>query len=133
MRRRRNRRAPEKIPEHPDPDGKDRPDFSGYRSMWIFAMLDLPVTDKVARKRYARFRKALLRRGFSMLQFSVYARHCASEDSADNMRRDVQKVLPPHGQVRLLGVTDRQFGKMQVFFGKKRAQTEDPPAQYMLF
>jgi len=49
------------------------------------------------------------------------------------MRRDVQKVLPPHGQVRLLGVTDRQFGKMEVFFGKKRAQTEDPPAQYMLF
>jgi CRISPR-associated protein Cas2 len=99
----------------------------------MFAMFDLPVTSKEARKRYARFRKALLRRGFTMLQFSVYARHCASEEFAQGVRDDVRAVLPPDGQVRLLGVTDRQFGKMEVYFGKKRSRTEDPPAQFMLF
>jgi len=101
--------------------------------MWMFAMFDLPVTDKEARKRYARFRKALLTRGFTMLQYSVYARHCASEQSAQGVRNDVRAVLPPEGQVRLLAVTDRQFGKMEVYFGKKRSPTEDPPAQFMLF
>lgn len=29
--------------------------------------------------------------------------------------------------------TDRQFEKMEVFFGKKRKPVEDPPAQLMLF
>jgi CRISPR-associated protein Cas2 len=107
--------------------------FSEYRSMWMLAMFDLPVITKEARKRYARFRAALLKRGFTMLQFSVYARQCSSEEFAEGVRADVRAVLPPDGQVRLLGVTDRQFGKMEVFFGRKRKPTEDPPAQFMLF
>lgn len=41
--------------------------------------------------------------------------------------------LPPDGQVRLLSVTDGQFDRMEVYFGKKREKTEDPPLQYMLF
>ncbi len=143
MRRRRVRRPgprndddpllPYEEAEEQGESGEGRPEFSGYRSMWMFAMFDLPVTTKEARKRYTQFRKALLERGFSMLQFSVYARHCASEEFADGVRADVRAVLPPDGQVRLLGVTDRQFGKMEVFFGKKRKPTEDPPAQFMLF
>ncbi|MFN7021412.1 MAG: CRISPR-associated endonuclease Cas2 [Phycisphaerales bacterium] len=140
MRRRRNRRREEDDPllAYPVGDedggaGDGRREYSGYRGMWMFAMFDLPVTDKEARKRYARFRKALLERGFTMLQFSVYARHCASEQFAEGVRADVRAVLPPEGQVRLLGVTDRQFGKMEVYFGKKRAPTEDPPTQFMLF
>jgi len=110
-----------------------RAPYSGYRSVWLFAMFDLPVTTKAARKKYAQFRKALLVEGFTMLQFSVYARHCASEESSDAIREQIRRSLPPEGQVRVLGVTDRQFGKMEVFFGKKREPTEEPPAQFMLF
>lgn len=101
--------------------------------MWLFAMFDLPVTTRTARKQYAAFRKALLREGFTMLQFSVYARHCASEESAGTLRAAVRAAIPPDGQVRVIGVTDRQFGKMEVYFGAKRRQTEEPPAQFMLF
>lgn len=113
-------------------DTRDR-ESRGYRDMWLVAMFDLPVTTKILRKKYARFRKELLKRGFMMLQFSVYARHCSSEDSAANIRADVRGVLPDEGQVRLLGVTDRQFGKMEVFFGKSRTGPEQPQAQFMLF
>lgn len=101
--------------------------------MWLFAMFDLPVDTQAARKRYARFRKVLLAEGFSMLQFSVYARHCASEESSEAMRGRIRSEVPDDGQVRLLAVTDKQFGKMEVWFGKKRERTEDPPAQIMLF
>ena len=52
---------------------------SAYRSMWLFVMFDLPVDDKAARKAYSYFHKALIREGFTMLQFSVYARFHASE------------------------------------------------------
>lgn len=114
-------------------DERDLPELSGYRSMWLFAMFDLPVDTREARRTYARFRKDLLTQGFTMLQFSVYARHCATEDSANTIRQRVQAFLPDQGQVRLLGVTDRQFGKMEVFYGKKRRPAEDPPQQFMLF
>ena len=108
-------------------------DISGYRSMWLFALFDLPVKEKEDKRQYVRFRKMLLKNGFTMLQYSVYARHCASEETNDIYRNHIKDALPSDGQVRLLGVTDRQFGKMDVFFGKKRRKVEDPPAQYELF
>ena len=101
--------------------------------MWLFAMFDLPVDTKKARRQYAQFRKALLSEGFMMLQFSVYARYCASEEASVVHRNRVQGKLPGDGQVRLLGVTDRQFGKMEVYLGEKRQEAEPPPPQMMLF
>ena len=104
-----------------------------YRIMWLFAMFDLPVDTKEDRREYAQFRKALLKRGFTMLQYSVYARHLPSEDAAEHLKLTVQMALPPKGQVRLLMVTDRQFGTMECFYGRKRRAVEDPPLQITLF
>ena len=106
---------------------------SGYKGMWLFAMFDLPVKTQVDRKRYSRFRKALLREGFTMLQFSVYARYCNTEESSEIHRKHIEASLPPEGQTRLVAITDRQFGKMEVFFGKNRESAEAPPAQLVLF
>lgn len=101
--------------------------------MWLFAMFDLPVVNAEARRRYTRFRTSLLKEGFSMLQFSVYARYCASEEKNDLLRQRLRRQLPSDGEVRLLSVTDRQFGKMDVFVGKKQCETEKKPEQLMLF
>ena len=113
--------------------GARAPQFSEYRAMWLFTMFDLPVGTKKARREYTRFRKALLKEGFTMLQYSIYARYCASDEAADAYRGRIRAILPPAGQVRLLAVTDRQFGKMHVYFGKNSRPVEDPPAQLMLF
>lgn len=107
--------------------------LSAYRSVWLFALFDLPVDTRESRKQYAQFRKKLLDKGFTMLQFSIYAKHFATEDGADSTRNAVRAVLPPKGQVRLLTITDHQFGKMEVYAGKRRAKTEDPPIQFALF
>ena len=101
--------------------------------MWLFSLFDLPVDSKAARKHYAQFRTALLKQGFTMLQFSVYARYCASEESGEILKTKIMGALPPEGQVRLLMVTDRQFGKMEVFYGKRRQAVEDPPMQLSFF
>lgn len=106
---------------------------SGYQAMWLFAMFDLPVDTKTARKQYAQFRKTLIKEGFSMLQYSVYARYCPSEEVAASYKLRIRPMMPPDGQVRLLCITERQFGKMEVYFGKRRKPVEDPPAQIMLF
>ena len=108
-------------------------DRSGYKAMWLFAMFDLPVVSKEQRKRATQFRKHLLAHGFCMLQYSVYARHCPTEDSAAHYRVRVESDLPAEGQVRLLSVTDRQFGKMTGFTGNSSVPPEPTPVQLMLF
>ena len=57
--------------------------LSGYRFMWLVVMFDLPVDTKKARRNYTRFRKQLLRDGFTKMQFSIYTRHCSSQENAD--------------------------------------------------
>lgn len=107
--------------------------LSGYRVMWLFAMFDLPVDTKDHRREYAQFRKKLQGAGFTMLQFSVYAKHLPSEEASESLRAKVRAALPAHGQVRLMAVTDHQFGKMDVFYGRKRRAAEEPPLQIALF
>ncbi len=101
--------------------------------MWVFAMFDLPTDTKKARREYTFFRKNLLRSGFLQLQYSVYARHCASDESADVHARRVMANLPPDGEVRVMRVTDKQFERMLIFHGKIRGQTEKAPEQISFF
>jgi len=108
-------------------------ELSAYRSMWLLAMFDLPTDTKKARKAYTRFRKALIKDGFTMMQYSVYIRHCASEENAQVHDGRVVSFLPPDGEVRLLQVTDKQYERMRVFWGKRRKPTEQPPRQLELF
>lgn len=107
--------------------------LSGYRCMWVVAMFDLPVDTKAARKAYAQFRKALLKDGFAKMQFSVYIRNCASEENADVHVQRVQGFLPDDGEVRILTITDKQFERMRVFWGKRRKPPEPAPQQLELF
>jgi CRISPR-associated protein Cas2 len=106
---------------------------SGYRAVWIVAMFDLPTDTQKARKDYTQFRKSLMQNGFSMVQYSVYTRHCASEENADVHYKRVQGFLPPDGEVRLITVTDKQFERMVIFWGKERKPTPPPPRQLELF
>jgi len=107
--------------------------LSGYRAVWFVALFDLPVKTREARRDYARFRKELRKRGFSMLQYSVYARFLPSEEAWDAYRRQVVNLLPPQGEVRLLAITDRQFGKMETYRARKLATSAKRPGQLLLF
>lgn len=109
------------------------PALSPVRAMWVFALFDLPVETKLQRRYYTDFRKNLIKHGFTMLQFSVYARYCSSEEVAITFRKRVRASLPPGGQVRVLAVTDVQFGKMEVYDKRSREDPEEPPPQLLLF
>jgi len=101
--------------------------------MWLIAMFDLPVETKEERRAHALFRKDLLKLGFVMLQFSVYARCAASEDAAAVFRKAIKQALPSRGNVRILSLTDAQYARTQIFDGKKRQSPESVPAQLVLF
>jgi CRISPR-associated protein Cas2 len=106
---------------------------NGYRCMWIVTMFDLPTDTKKARRQYALFRKHLLEDGFTMMQYSVYARHCASKENAEVHIDRIKKHLPPDGEVRVITITDKQFERMMIFWGKTRQSPERAPCQLELF
>ena len=107
--------------------------INGYRCMWVVAMFDLPTETKQARREYAQFVKHLRRDGFTRLQYSVYARHSASKENAEVHLKRIENRLPPDGEVRVFTITDKQFERMSIFWGKSRKAPEKPPCQLQLF
>jgi CRISPR-associated protein Cas2 len=101
--------------------------------MWVLVMFDLPVDTKKAKKDYRIFREFLIEYGFFMMQYSVYARHAPSSESADVHEERVRKALPPDGEVRMIRFTDKQFQRMKVYMGKMRGPTEKTPEQISFF
>ncbi len=104
-----------------------------YRVMWIMVLFDLPTETKKDKKNYTEFRNNMLRDGFTMFQFSAYLRHCPSRENAEVHVKRIQKNLPPAGHVGILTITDKQFGMMQLFFGKEEKEKPDIPQQLELF
>jgi len=105
----------------------------GWRTMWVIALFDLPTETKLQRKAYARFRKDLLEDGFTMMQYSVYQRHCASTENAQVHIQRMRARLPAEGEVRFVVITDKQFGNILTYWGKKRQPKESSPAQLEFF
>ena len=64
-----------------------------------------------------------------MMQYSVYMRHCASTENTAIHIKKIKAALPPDGEVRIITITDKQFGRIQVYFGKRRLPAEQAPAQ----
>ena len=67
--------------------------FSEYRVMWILVFFDLPTETKKDIKEYTMFRKRLQQDGFTMFQFSIYVRHCASMENAEVHMKRVNSFL----------------------------------------
>jgi len=104
-----------------------------YRILWVLVFFDLPVVSKKERRIAARFRKDIMADGFSMFQFSIYVRHCSSRENMDVHVKRVKKLLPELGHVGILTITDKQFGEMEIFIGRKLTETQTPPQQLELF
>jgi CRISPR-associated protein Cas2 len=107
--------------------------LSEYRVMWLMVLFDLPTETKKDIREYTLFRKRLLRDGFTMFQFSIYVRHCASMENAEVHKRRVKSMLPEYGKVGIMCITDKQFGNIELFFGKKPHIPNAPGQQLELF
>ena len=94
--------------------------LNAYHIMWLFVFFDLPVVTKKERKIASQFRKNLMKDGFVMLQYSVYIRHCASYESQTVHVKRVKSIVPETGMVSILSVTDKQYGDIVNFWGKKK-------------
>lgn len=109
------------------------PVCSKYRMAWVLVLFDLPVGSKAERRDAARFRKDLVSEGYMMVQFSVYARPCGSADRVETQIRRLKPMIPPHGEVRGLIISDAQWGRMMIVRSQKPADPEDMPEQLLFF
>lgn len=107
--------------------------FSAYRIMWVLVLFDLPTVTKKEKKIASVFRKTLLKDGFTMFQFSMYIRHCPSRENAWVHINRIKKELPENGHVGILCITDKQFGAIEIYWGKKKTEPETVPQQLELF
>jgi CRISPR-associated protein Cas2 len=104
-----------------------------YRILWVIVYFDLPTATKKDRKNYSVFRKSLQKDGFSMLQYSIYVRHCNSRENAEVHIKRVRTILPPKGEVIVFSMTDKQYGMMEFFRGKSVHEKPAVPQQLELF
>lgn len=107
--------------------------ISEYRVMWLLVLFDLPTETKRDIRAYTVFRKNLIKDGFTMFQFSIYIRHCASIENAEVHIKRVKSFLPEYGKVGIICITDKQFGNIELFFGKKPFAPNAPGQQLELF
>lgn len=106
---------------------------TGWKTVWLFAMFDLPSKTPEERRDYTLFRRDLLADGFTMMQYSVYTRFCSSPENAETHIARMSAGLPPEGEVRFFLLTDKQFEKMRIFWGKERQEGEKSPSQLEFF
>jgi CRISPR-associated protein Cas2 len=104
-----------------------------YRILWILVFFDLPTETKKERSIAAKFRKEIMRDGFAMFQFSIYLRHCSSRENADVHIKRVKKRLPEKGHIGIMTITDKQFGMIELFYGRKEKSLPNTPQQLELF
>lgn len=100
---------------------------------WVLVFFDLPVGNPEERKAATNFRKELLKDGYIMVQFSVYARPCGTADRVETHVRRLRAKIPEKGEVRGLLISDAQWGRMIVVRGREKTDPEKMPAQMMFF
>lgn len=107
--------------------------INAYRIMWLFVFFDLPTNTKGERKTASQFRKKLLKDGFTMMQYSVYIRHCASRESMEVHVKRIKTCVPSAGQVSMMSITDKQYGNILNFWGHRTQALPPPKPQLEMF
>jgi len=99
---------------------------SGWEIMWAWVLFDLPVGTKTQRRNATKFRNYLLDEGFQMTQFSVYLRMMRNREKLNALFDRIERNVPSEGKVHCIGITDKQFGSIRTFEGKRIKKPEKP-------
>lgn len=90
-----------------------------HKYMRILVFFDLPVKTKNERRLATKFRNFLLKDGFYMVQFSVYARVCNGNDTVELHKKRLKQNVPKEGSIRVLVITEKQYENVEILLGEK--------------
>lgn len=87
--------------------------------MKIILMYDLNMDSPIKIKEYNKFHKWIIKRGYIMLQYSLYYKTINTVTKYDYEQVALAKSVPTSGNVRCMLITDRQFYDMKILRGNK--------------
>ena len=90
-----------------------------HKFMRILVFFYLPVKTKRERNLATQFRNFLIKDGYYMVQFSVYARVCNGNDMVELHKNRLRMNVPNEGSIRVLVITERQYENVEILLGKK--------------
>lgn len=93
--------------------------------MRVIVFFDLPVESLEQKRAYRKFRKFLIKKGFLMLQESVYCKLALNATVATSIMSAVRENKPEEGLVQMLMITEKQFSKMEYVVGEKQSVIVD--------
>lgn len=96
--------------------------MSMSRFMRMLVMFDLPVGTKRERQFATSFRQSLIKDGFYMVQFSVYARVCNGNDAVKKHENRLRRIVPDNGSIRVLTITEKQYQDMIILLGEHKKE-----------
>lgn len=96
-----------------------------YRYMRVILFFDLPTETLEDKREYRNFRKFLIKKGFLMMQESVYCKLALNQTIASAVVSAVKNNKPKDGLVQLLVVTEKQFAKMEYICGERTSSIID--------
>ena len=99
-----------------------------HKFMRILVFFDLPVKTKRERRLATQFRNFLIKDGFYMIQFSVYARVCNGNDMVELHKQRLKANVPDEGSIRVLVITEKQYDNVDILLGKKSKY--EKPVEY---
>ncbi len=90
------------------------------RNMRLILLFDLPNIESYEKKEYLRFRKSLIRNGYTMMQFSVYVKSVNTQTKIEQEVNKIKKYIPHKGNIRIIPVTEMQYNSMYMILGNKK-------------
>ena len=93
--------------------------------MRVIVFFDLPVETLENKRNYRQFRKFLIKKGFMMLQESVYCKIALNQTVANAIVGAVKSNKPDDGLVQMLFITEKQYSRMYYVVGEKQSSIID--------
>lgn len=94
------------------------------RYMRLMVFFDMPMLTAAQRRRYAQFRKFLVKDGYLMVQKSVYSKLVINDAAVAGAIGRLQENRPAEGLVQVLKVTEKQYATMTCIVGNSPDRDE---------
>ena len=107
--------------------------MSSFRFMRMIVFFDLPTDTAEDRRCYRKFRTALIKNGFVMMQESVYCKLLTTPSVENSVKNMIQKNKPEKGIVQTLTVTEKQFSRMEYIIGENKNDILDSDERLIIF
>ncbi|MGL4768791.1 MAG: CRISPR-associated endonuclease Cas2 [Mycoplasmoidaceae bacterium] len=95
-----------------------------YNIMRIIVMYDITSDNALDNQAYNYYRKLLLKNGYIMMQYSVYSKCINSKTKFSAEIKKISQKIPKKSRIRVLFVTEKQYGDMVHLSGKPKINEE---------